>query len=383
LESLTGIQSVPALQGNGWSLKKHHTPNLIELTRLNGWTILGAAEEHNNLLDELRARIQHGEPQLISGNSRDWLEADLDPAQLIPNLTTLNPQLSTINHLHLSVTGAGTNLLMQGQADFAEPLQLDLKAWNIPTNLIDERLAAFTLVRGLQPWLESLPAWTNLQTGPPPDQACSWALKDLPVQTYFTAPLAEASNAVSALTTLILQKQKVWVAKNDQARFERSQAFDGLEWKGVPLAFPFLRSIILGGQGFIYGGGFPNTVVEPLPAQQLPAVLTKTNLVYHSWEITALRVEQYYFTSQFVRLVSSKAELPTRSPGVIWLRTVAPRLGVSSTDITQKGPAQLSFCRQSSIGFTALELNLLADWLESPQFPCGLYSLLTPPSPQP
>ena len=56
-------------------------------------------------------------------------------------------------------------------------------------------------------------------------------------------------------------------------------------------------------------------------------------------------------------------------PALLWLTAIAPRLGATVTDITQTGPNQLSFTRQSGIGFTAIELNLLADWLESPQIP--------------
>jgi hypothetical protein len=47
--------------------------------------------------------------------------------------------------------------------------------------------------------------------------------------------------------------------------------------------------------------------------------------------------------------------------------------------MARTGPAQLDFTRQSTVGFNALELHLLADWLESPQFPHGLHTFLAPP----
>jgi hypothetical protein len=61
LESLTGIQPVPAPDNRGWSLEKHHVPNRIELTRAGAWALLGAAEDHNRLLGEFQASIQHGQ----------------------------------------------------------------------------------------------------------------------------------------------------------------------------------------------------------------------------------------------------------------------------------------------------------------------------------
>jgi hypothetical protein len=62
-----------------------------------------------------------------------------------------------------------------------------------------------------------------------------------------------------------------------------------------------------------------------------------------------------------------------------WLTAAAPKLGNCVTAVTKTGPGQLSFLRQSGAGLTALELHLLADWLESPQFPCGLHTFLAPP----
>jgi hypothetical protein len=63
------------------------------------------------------------------------------------------------------------------------------------------------------------------------------------------------------------------------------------------------------------------------------------------------------------------------SASVNWLRTVKDRLGNSTTRIALTRPNQLTFDRTSTIGLTGAELNLLADWLESPNFPKGLYSL--------
>jgi hypothetical protein len=84
---------------------------------------------------------------------------------------------------------------------------------------------------------------------------------------------------------------------------------------------------------------------------------------------------------QFARFVSHKAQVPPGSPGLLWLQAIAPKLGETVTDITETGTNQLSFTRRSSFGFTGIELNLLADWFESPQFPIGLHTFLAPPPP--
>ncbi len=81
LESLTGIHPVPApARHSGWSLKKHHDPNFLELTRAGEWTVFGAAQDHNALLGDLLVRIRQGQSPWPAGTTRDWLEADLNPA---------------------------------------------------------------------------------------------------------------------------------------------------------------------------------------------------------------------------------------------------------------------------------------------------------------
>ena len=392
LESLTGIRPVPAPDNHGWSLQKHHVPNFIQLARAGDWTLLGAAENQNNLLNEFQASLQSGQPPFPMENTNDWLEADLDPALLVSYLETLdhtnsNPavlnfELSTLNHLHLALTGDGADVLSRGTAGFSRPLALDLKPWNIPTNLIDQHLSSFTFIRGFQPLLASSSIWTNLQIGPPPDQVYLWSLWGVFSQSYFVVPLADPSNAVDRLADRVLQNQKHWFVTNGIAKFEKSKAFGGLEWKGLPYMSPFLCSLATNHQNYIYGGGFPPAAVtQPVPLTGAQAALGQPNLVYHDWEMTGPRTEQCLYMSQFARLIFHKAQLPADSAGLLWLMALRPKLGVSVTDVAQTGPNQLSFTRSSNLGLTAVELNALADWLESPQFPCGLHTFLAPPPP--
>jgi hypothetical protein len=380
LESLTDIRPVPAAENHyGWSLKKHHDPDFLELTRAGEWTIFGAAQDHNGLSGELLNRIQQGQAPLMAGTTNDWFAADVDLRQVVNAMDWDWDLPANTPVVSLTVTREVANVLMQGTADFPQPLALDLKPWNIPTNLIDTALASLTMVRGFKPWLESSPAWTNLKIGAPPDQACFWALQGLAMQSHFVAPLPDASNAVDRLTDLVLQDQQHWFVTNGLARFERSTKFNGLEWKGLPYMSPFLRSVMAGDQSFVHGGGFPDVSVRPLPLQFLQADLSRTNLVCRDWESTRVRIEQWLYMSQFARFVSHKDQLPADSAGLLWLEAIPPKLGVSMTAIYQTGPDQLSFTRNSSIGFTGIELNLLADWLESPQFPLGLHTFLAPP----
>src|SRR5580765_1994547 len=60
VESLTGIKTVTATDGRGWSLKKHDTPNLLVLSRTGDWTLLSLAQDQSALLAEIATRIQSG-----------------------------------------------------------------------------------------------------------------------------------------------------------------------------------------------------------------------------------------------------------------------------------------------------------------------------------
>jgi hypothetical protein len=84
-----------------------------------------------------------------------------------------------------------------------------------------------------------------------------------------------------------------------------------------------------------------------------------------------------------VRFALPLAQVPPKSASFAWLTALEPKLGGCVTAVSRTGPAQLSFVRRSGLGFTAAELDWLADWLESPKFPRGLNTFLGEPVPLP
>ena len=77
--------------------------------------------------------------------------------------------------------------------------------------------------------------------------------------------------------------------------------------------------------------------------------------------------------TQFALLMTRHAQLDANSAAAKWLDLIGPRLGASTTEVTQTGPQQLSFARNAPAGLTALELIALANWLQAPNFPgCDL-----------
>jgi len=381
LESLTGIRPRSAPDGrSGWSLKKHDPPNLVELTHADEWTVVGLAHDHNALFADLLAHIQSDGAPFAARATNSWLEADLDPRRI----GSVRPQGWNLPgdwpKISLTATGEGDDVRTRGELNFSKPLRFELEKWNIPTNLIHSPLESFTAIQGIQRWLTSLKVASEFQLGEPPNQFYFWALQGIPIQTYFAAPWRDAGNRVNRLTEQLVQKGNAWLATNGIGNFERSKDADGVIWTGPPFMSPYLKSVVEGEHEFVFGGLFaPAFTNRPPPSELLQVVVGTTNLVCYDWELTGPRLLAWIYTGQLLRFVSHQAQLPPESPSMKWFKTAAPGLGNCVTVVTRTGPGRLSFVRKSSMGFTAVELHLLADWLESPEFPRGLNTFLSPP----
>jgi hypothetical protein len=380
LESLTGMPATRT-EGGGWLLKKHEAPNLIELTRAGEWTVVGWAQDTNILAADMLARIDRGLAPSVTSGSNYWLEAEFDVPR-IARLLSLNWRLQEeLHRISVAISGNGGGVRMQGEAQLAKPLATELPPWNIPTNLIHDPLTSFAAARGLKPWFTSLARWDYSKFGDPPDQLFFWGQQGVPLQTFFCAPLADASNRVQKAAQTFLGTGNAWLETNGMGQVELLAQGNGVGWTGVPFISLQLRPVTTPGGGFVMCGLAPNVGSNlPPPAELVQTILGWTNLVLYEWEITEPRVEAWIYLSQVMRLAFQKAQLPRGSSGLEWLKAVAPKLGNSVAVATLNGPDRISFVRQSTIGLSSVELALLADWLESPRFPVGLHTFLSPGS---
>ena len=291
-----------------------------------------------------------------------------------------NP-FSLLNRLNFTVTGESGNVVTRAKFNFSRPLDVRLSPWEIPTNLIHQPLSSFTAVRGLAGWLAALPVWQKLQLAPPPDQAFVWTLPNMPLQTYFAAPLPAAGSQLSQLAARLMQNANPWLETNGEGFFQWATNSPGLVWNGAFLLSPYLKPVIVNQHDYVLGGLYPFAEGDPSPppAQFLRVILGTPNLVYYQFEQTDVKVDADLFITQLFRVVFHKPQLPSKAAATVWLKNVEPLLGGSTTLVTQSGAQQLDFTRTSTLGLTAFDLHLLADWLESPQFPHGLHTLLAPP----
>jgi hypothetical protein len=388
IPAITGAPAGPAQDRlRTWQLPVTHRASRatihLSLTRAGDWTLLGLAPGHNPLMGEFAACIQRDHAPFQAPATNAWLETEFNPRRLAAALGLNWPLPEDLAQVSLSAGGDGATVLEHAQLNFAKPLNLKLEPWNLPAPLIAGDVTSFTALRGFEPWLASLKAWNDLHVGSPPNQAFFWGLRGLPVLSFFAAPQPDASNQVSRLADLALQKCSPWFATNPLARFEKAKEFNGLNWNGLPYIYPFLKSIAVGNNSFVFAGLFPSpgdtNASRPLPPELLKQLENQKGLVAYSWELTAPRVKDWLLIGQTVRIVARKAQLPPLCSAMAWLTAAGPKLWPSVTEVIQTGPGQLSLKRRSSLGFTAAELQLLADWLESPEFPHGLHTLLAPP----
>ncbi len=414
VENLTGVR--PVADGKGWVVRQSRAPERIEFSRAGEWTLVGWGQDTvvslsnsagktggasvpasradaGDSLSKFADRIAR---ESTSSATNCWLEADLDPARLA-DFFSLSARaaggegrgevgslsISTLNHLHLTVTGKDGHVLTRGTFGFSRPLNLALPPWEIPTNFIRGPLTDFSAARGLAPWLAEMPLWQKTGLTPPPGQMYYWALEGAPLETWFAAPLPGASNQLWRLADRLVQNANPWLATNGQGFFQWQANPPALVWSGALLFSPVLKPVTVNHRDYVLGGlvpfveGNPN----PPPAESLREILGTPGLVYYQSEQTRIRIEDYLWITQMFRVIFHKPQLLSTAAATVWLKNVEPLLDDSTTLVTQTGAKQLTLTRDSTLGCTALELHLLADWLESPQFPSGLHTFLAPPQP--
>ena len=401
LESLAGSRAVAGSgRTNGWQLQfispqspntdhrlpitDHQSPitRFLELARAGEWTVIGVGHETNALVGEFIALIERdGKP--FAKQSKDfWLYADFD-LRRVASALSLDWQLSAgLPRLSVSAIGDNQGVHTWCQLNFPQPLPFKLEPWNIPTNLIYEPLVSFTAIQGIQPWLSSWRPWQDLHIGAPPNQLYIWARRGLPL-SFCAAPLPDGSNQVYQLAGQLLQVANPWLATNGLGQFNRGTNDNGAAWDDLTVLSPYLRSVSTSQGEFAFGGlevEEDSRTNRPPPAALYLQVTGQTNLVGYDWELTGPRITQWLYFGQFLRFALHKAQVPPKSASFAWLTALETRLGNCGTAVTLTGPAQLTLRRGSSLGLTAAELDWLADWLESPQFPRGLNTFLGEPT---
>lgn len=361
-----------------WSCNRGGSTNYLALGRSGPWTVISLGQETNVLAADVVTRIQRNDAPFSARGTNSWLEGELDLPGLLSALSLNWVMPFPAGRIEFTTTGDGEFIRTHGQVRFPQPLGAIIEPWNIPTNMIREPLVSFGALQGVRPWLEKVKWIQELQITNVPNQFYFWAIGGSQSHTFAATPLADAANVVDRQGPGLEAQINAWLTNNALGTAEYSKDHHGISWIPVPLFTPTFQALPGGGGGILFG-----RLASPLPPpgkmapqELLQRLTSRTNLIYYGWEITEPRLNQWLFMGQSARLAFRRAQMPGTATSFLFLKTAAPKLGNTVTEVLLSDPSTLSFVRKSHLGFTAVELHLLADWIESPAFPRGLHTLL-------
>ncbi len=382
LESLTGGKTAPAATG-GWSIPLPAwgatPPASCELSRADEWTLVGIGQGTNAVISDFQKTIERAHQPFGGAPTNSILDLNVKPAQIMAALGQDCPLFAEIAQLSFLVFGNGENILTDGKLQLTKPLPFEVESWIIPTNLVPNHLASFTAIQGFKPWLISLPFWKDLQIEAPPSQFYLWSQQGVPFLTTCAVLLPGASNALQNLSLRLPELANPWLASNKLGVLERVTNSAGIHWNGLLIVRPALEYTNASGADFVVCRLSIEPPIHDVPPPELmQQIAGKTDLVAYDWEATGTRLVSLLYLGQLSRLMSHNAQLMPDSLGLKWLLAAQSLLGNSATSLSRSGPSELVWHRRSTCGLTALEVQLLADWLESPTFPRGIHTFSSP-----
>jgi hypothetical protein len=334
--------------------------NSLWIIPARDWLLVGCGHDFSALkveyLDKIKAQ---GRP--VPALKDNWLEADIDSMRLRGWFQLLKPA-----RIRITVAPKDDDLHISARVLEEEAIPWKSDPWQIPKDLVRNRTISFTAGQNVAAFLNVSPAYSQLPGNPMTNQFYFWALDQLPLLNYMAWPVAKASNVLQRLSTeapaalnpelkRINGTELVW-------RPEASQ----LVCLNMNLFVPVLQAEKNDDGEFLLLSSFPLSESEPAPNPILSQIQGRTNLVYYDWEFTGRRLGEWQILSKMITNRSSKQDKEAFYKANVenaLLGALAHFAGDTVTEITRVGPDELSIARKAPVGFTAVELVLLADWL--------------------
>lgn len=374
-------------QATGWTGRGQSSGKQLDIQASGSWLLFGVASKTNPLFKELSDRItQQGAPFTITTNTH-WLAIDADvrwAAELVGIPTQTDADMP---RLTLVMDGDSAYTETRGELVFNHPLGLQLEPWSFPKEQIKGEVMSFSAVRGIGQRLSTMSLWNEYKLGAAPNQIFTWSDARAPLQMHLAAPTENAAGITRALLDNFAPRANAWLNDHALGSVVPWPDSSSVVWKDLPMIAPYLTAT---NSAWLMGGTSPTPLPEakslmvyqrPSLNELMTSIGNRTNLVAFHWEATGGRAESTHILGQVLRAITRHPQMPANTPSSQWLESARNRLANSTTTVTLKNPNTLAFERRSTTGFTALELHLIADWMESPQFPRGFYSTLSPVGP--
>ena len=360
----------------GWAVQKTGLPGSIRFIRAGDWVVLGAGPASSAPENQMLAGIKSGgRPGKLTGA---WLEGDANLARFDGWL----PVLANFDNLpvaHFSLSNRTDFVRTHATLDFPKPHGWKPEPWLIPTNQIREPLVSFVALRGVAPWLQSIPSLRDLGYQPTPNQIIGWGHRGIPFQFTYLAPSrdvrAQLQKVEPKLDELVLGRNNSKI----EGRIDWDTNSQKIIWRGLPVTVPQLGAIRDAGQEYLGLTCFPPTWTSNLPPPELYQQFHgRSDLVSFDFEVTEYRIPHWRQFYQILEIGTHRSLTPTNAPSLRFLTEVASHLGEAVTELRSTSPTQMTLVRKSHTGLTALELVSLSRWIESTNFPAfGVF----PPAP--
>lgn len=345
----------------------------LSLTRTGHWTFVSVARPVTDslLVQTFASHIAANGAPYAPRATNYIIEAEAQLAAFKNFLSPLPPQQS----VSLRVFGDGGNLRTRGSLDFIAPLNLALEPWQVPTNLIGGPLIGFSALRGLGDLVQTQSFWTERNLGDAPNQVFFWSQRSAPWLHFFAARSPMAQPQFLVLKDFILDTVNPALVTNRTGNFVWLTNESRVVWKGVPFCNPTFTLT----NDFITGGfvALP-PVKDPIPQEFVLQIHRDPDLLFYDWEETGAQVGNWNQIFQLLRLAFGRAQLSITNGALPWLNTAGTNLSYTATSVSVQSNKSFAFARASTVGFNSIELQILADWIDSPQFPLGLHTFTAP-----
>ena len=349
LAAASGMQGANA-EAKSWSARKENYR--LSFTREKDWIIVeggfgnadrSAAKEFRSGLSKRRGR------EVLSVEINSPLLAKIWGAE----------KLLDAPKLTLRAEPRGNGLRSELLVDYPEDLGIKPEKWNVPAGLIYEPLIGFTAIQGVAKKLDRIKSFASLGAQQTPNQLFMWTHSSSPFHFWLAGDVKNPEQVVdnAAREFKDVKLPVGWIEKSTNRAL--------VYWEGPPVVKPFLSAAPAPHSSFLLAGLFPATrpSTNTIPAE-LVEQLKKRNLVYYDWEITGERLKRWVPVWQLYQLLAKGSVSVNTAPSFIWANAIEPRLGNTVTEATLENSRRIKFIRQSQIGFTGLELVLLAHWVD-------------------
>ena len=352
---------------SGWELAKAGVFS-IRFSRAGDWNTLTVGQDTANVESNLVASTK------ASRLTGAWLEGDMNLAHFKGRI----PWLEYYDNLpiaHFSLSNRADFVRTLVRLDFPKPHNWKSEPWQIPTNMMSDRIMDFTVVRGIAGVLDALPVVQNSGWNPVPGQVCGWGNRDLPFQFFYTLPAQNVTNRLAAMAPRLRSEVHRTLGDNLQGSVDWNPARQELMWSGLPLAVPSLFQGREGNTEFLTMGLFPLLKSKrPPPAELFEQLKGRNDLALYDWESTEFRVPSWRQLYQIAEIATHRRLSASNLVSQRWQVEVGSHLGDSVTEMRVTSPLQMTLVRKSTIGLTSFELVTLSRWLDSADFPAfGLY----------